>query len=68
MVNIRGDRRHDSRADDRLMYGDVHSPGKRPLCSFLQAAAMLVAAAILTTRVVWVTGKYYVRQAPETLS
>jgi len=34
-VNTRGDLRHDSRADDLLVYspynGDVHSPGKRPL-------------------------------------
>jgi len=34
----------------------------------LQAAATLVAAAILTMRVVWVTGKYYVRQVLETLA
>ena len=31
-VNTRGDRRRDSCAD-HLMYGDVHSPGKRHLCS-----------------------------------
>jgi len=36
-VNTRGDRRHDSRTDNHLVYspytGDIHSPGKRPLCS-----------------------------------
>jgi len=36
-VNTRGERRHNRRADDRLVYspynGDAHSPGKRPLCS-----------------------------------
>jgi len=36
MVNTLGDRRHDCRAGDRLVYspynGDVNSPKKRPLC------------------------------------
>ena len=36
MVNIWGDRRHDCHTDDCLVYspyiGDVHSPGKHPLC------------------------------------
>ena len=36
-VNTQGNRPHNHRADDHLVYspynGDVHSPGKRPLCS-----------------------------------
>ena len=59
-MNTQGDCWHDRHADDRLVYspynGDVLSPGKCPLCN------TLVAAAVLTTLVVWVTGKYYVRQ------
>jgi len=73
-----GDRWHNSRADDRLMYspynGDVYSPGEHPLCSLCRGGNMRVAAAVLTMRslsctAVWCDvcslGKYYVGQKPK---
>ena len=63
MVNTRGDRQHDCHVDDCLVYSpyNVHSPEKRPLCSFAGGGDTL---AHYPYRGRCGMGKYYVGQKP----
>jgi len=70
-LNTRGDRQHNHRANDRLVYspynGGIHLTRKRvPFAPFTGGGEMLVAAAVLTTHTaMWCgVGKYYVGQKP----